>query len=128
MRLSNSYHLSSDHSSVSVRNYLFIVPDELSHYERAVLKATAARLTEFGYVYVADVCQLDVEDRDHARHLPLKNRMIPPFGILDTAVIFHDLRMAREVGRLHPEARLYVLNADEAFSYSGDTMPELIMH
>lgn len=123
----NLDRLSTRNALQPVKNYLFIVPDDLSHYERAVLKATTIRMTEFGYVYVADVRQREIEDLDHVRYLGMANRMLPQFGALEAVIIFHDESLVAEARRTYPDTRLYVLNTREVLDFRPSPISELLL-
>ncbi len=93
-----------------MKNFLFIIPDELSPLENAILAVTIGRMAHYGYVYVADVQQHHVEDRDCARYMPLRNDAMPCFGRIDSVLIFHDGDYETPARKSYPDARIMIFN------------------
>lgn len=111
------YHLTSTSTYTqaacpmpAVKNYLFIVPCQLGDFEKAILQATAKRMSQFGYVYVADVSQSTMEDRDNVRYMPLHLGRLPCFGSVESVIVFHDEGLIEEAAGTYPGARFFVLN------------------
>lgn len=97
-------------------NYLFIIPDELSPLERAILDVTVRQLVNHGYVYVADVQQHVIEDRDGIRYMPFRAGIMPRFGSMNSVVVFHDPDFETTARICYPGAHIMILNPADAES------------
>jgi hypothetical protein len=99
------------------RNFLFLISHPLSKLDRLIVDSTAHKLAEHGYVYIADVQQECVEDRDDIRYLPLRDNHLPNFGALTVVAVLHDNALARVAAQNYPDATVYVIDHD--FSETG---------
>lgn len=99
------------------RNFLFLISHPLSELDRLIVSSTAHKLSYHGYVYIADVAQDCVEDRDDIRYLPLHDHQLPHFGSVTVVAVLHDNALARLAAQTYPEASVYVI--DDDFSEEG---------
>ncbi|MDB6118473.1 MAG: hypothetical protein JWO08_2254 [Verrucomicrobiaceae bacterium] len=103
-------------SSQSIRNFLFLIPENVTELERAVVLAAARRMTEHGYVYLAESGRKDVEDCHEVRHLPLNAQHLPSFGLTTTVVVLNREELARKALETYPDAQVFLLNLRSAFT------------
>jgi hypothetical protein len=113
----HAFPLRAEQEQNVCRNYLFLVGHQLSKLDRQIVNSTAHKLASHGYVYVADVEQDCVEDRDDIRYLPLRDNNLPHFGSVTIVAVLHDNALARLAAQTYPDATVYVIDHD--FSEQG---------
>lgn len=91
-------------------NFLFILPHALSDSEWREVLASAKRLTRYGYVYVADACQQQMEDRHGVRFMPYREGTWPNFGELAAVFVAHDTELASDAEEFYPSAQVSTIN------------------
>ncbi len=106
----------------SIRNFLFLIPENVPELERSVVLAAARRMTEHGYVYLAEGGRKDVEDCDEVRHLPLNAQHLPAFGLTTTVVVLNREELAKQALETYPDAQVFLLNLQSS-SVLGDEAP-----
>lgn len=107
----------------SIRNFLFLIPDTVSELERSAVLAAAHRMTECGYVYLAEAGRKETEDREEIRHLPLNERHLPAFGLTTVVVVLHRLDLAQKALEIYPDAQVFLLSPGESGSLTKLARP-----
>lgn len=101
------------HSHLNLKNYLFLVPDELNAFERAILISTATKMCRYGLVFVSDITQKRIERIDGVYYLPFCIEKMPEFCDLEAVVVMHHELLALLAARLYPSARLFTITTSE---------------
>ncbi len=93
-----------------IRNFLFLIPDSVSQPDRDAVVSVARRMTEHGYVYLAEAGRHDAEDCKDVRHLPLNEAHLPAFGLTTTVVAVDRQDLAQAALAAYPDAQVFLLN------------------
>ena len=93
------------------KTYLFLIPDELSEFERAVLESTTTKMAANGLVFVADVRQKETELVDDVFYQPFCIDRLPELPSLEAVIVMNDELLAMLAARHYPTARLFTLTA-----------------
>lgn len=109
-------------------NFLFVLPHTLSEAEWKEVLMSAKRLTRYGYVYVADACQREMEDRQGVRFMPFRNGVLPHFGELAAVFVVHDTRIARKAEQFYLNAQVSTINPwPESCRFAGSETPTALL-
>ena len=93
-----------------IRNFLFLIPDSVSDADRDAVVSVARRMTEHGYVYLAEAGRHDAEDCKEVRHPPLNEARLPAFGLTTTVVAVGREELAQAALAAYPDAQVFLLN------------------
>ncbi len=111
-----------------IRNFLFLIPENVPERERSVVIAAARRMTEHGYVYLAEGGRKDAEDCDEVRHLPLNIEHLPAFGLTTTVVVLHREDLAQKALDTYPDAQVFLLHEGTSTSAESDSSASSAEH
>ncbi|MDB6139770.1 MAG: hypothetical protein JWO94_2842 [Verrucomicrobiaceae bacterium] len=108
-----------------IRNFLFLIPEDAVEPERTVVLNAARRMTEYGYVYLAEGGRKEVEDCKDVRHLPLNDQYLPAFGLINTVVVLNREDLAQLAHQTYPDAQVFLLTP--VSSTAGQTEEQVVM-
>lgn len=112
-------------STQDIRNFLFLIPENVPEQERSVVLAAARRMTEHGYVYLAEGGRKDAEDIEQIRHLPLSMEHMPAFGLTTTVVVLHREDLAQKALETYPDAQVFLMHQCASIGVEKEAGPTI---
>lgn len=79
---------------LAVRNFLFILPQEATAEDHALIFTIASSMTGMGYVYISSAEQTTMEDKGQIRYLPFRGGQFPSFGSVNAVFVLRDREIA----------------------------------